>query len=506
MPYPRLPTDPHSPAAVHTRHWRLSNAAQSAYTQGAILLVVAFALRFASFGDPHLHIDEAFYFLVGQEMHAGALPYVDIWDRKPLGLFLIYWAIAGISTSVVAYQIAATVFAAGTALTIARIAGIWSNAQGALLAALLYLIWLAPLLGFGGQAPVFYNLPIALAFLLLVRSWSALKRGEVPPRVYGAMLLGGLALTIKQTAIFECLTFGLLVLVGLLRAKASLSTVARTVILSMLLGLAPMAAIGAWYWLHGHWPEFWMAMTKSSFERPPLVGYAIIHNLKVLAQLLFFPVLLAFGGFTLACFRRQLFFIALTLAWALAAILGLASIRLIADHHALPLLMPLAVAASPLLSRKWVGPALIVLLFIQSAAIWFPFNFALHRQSAAEMSRMAAFIRDNREDRGLFVFDGPPLLYAMSGTHPLSPLVFPTHFTLASERNISQFNTEGEMLAILAKRPGVVVVTDKEKDGPQRAMAALHDYTQNRCHVRMTAFSTEPRDRPNRQILYGQCR
>ena len=55
-----------------------------------ILLIAAIAVRAIAFGNPVVHVDEEFYFVTAQRMLDGALPYVDIWDRKPIGLFLIY--------------------------------------------------------------------------------------------------------------------------------------------------------------------------------------------------------------------------------------------------------------------------------------------------------------------------------------------------------------------------------------------------------------------------------
>ena len=74
------------------------------------------------FGNPVIHVDEQYYLLVGDRMLHGALPYVDIWDRKPLGLFLIFAAIRLLAgDGIMQYQIVATLFAAATALLIARI-------------------------------------------------------------------------------------------------------------------------------------------------------------------------------------------------------------------------------------------------------------------------------------------------------------------------------------------------------------------------------------------------
>lgn len=71
--------------------------------QFLVLLLITVVLRLDTFGDPNLHGDEVFYHTVGVAMHHGALPYVDVWDRKPFGLFALSWLIAGISSGMLAY-------------------------------------------------------------------------------------------------------------------------------------------------------------------------------------------------------------------------------------------------------------------------------------------------------------------------------------------------------------------------------------------------------------------
>ena len=88
-----------------------------------LLLGAALLLRAASFGNPVIEGDEGFYLLVGDRMRHGLLPYVDVWDRKPVGLFLVYAAIRLLGgEGIWQYQLVATVFAAGTALLVSRIA------------------------------------------------------------------------------------------------------------------------------------------------------------------------------------------------------------------------------------------------------------------------------------------------------------------------------------------------------------------------------------------------
>ena len=118
--------------------------ARGTAAQFALLLAIAVLLRCDTFGDPNLDDDDTFYQAAGIAMRHGALPYVDVWDRKPFGLFAIYWAIAGISSAPIAYQLVAALFAGATAAVIAAIGARWDKPSGGLFAGLCYLLWLAP--------------------------------------------------------------------------------------------------------------------------------------------------------------------------------------------------------------------------------------------------------------------------------------------------------------------------------------------------------------------------
>ena len=72
----------------------LSKPSQDSFWLFAGILLFATLVRCQTFGDPFIGFDEQFYLLVGDRMwHHGDLPFVDIFDRKPIGLFLIYAAI-----------------------------------------------------------------------------------------------------------------------------------------------------------------------------------------------------------------------------------------------------------------------------------------------------------------------------------------------------------------------------------------------------------------------------
>ena len=181
------------------------SAARARLALAAWLLAFALVSRITVFGDTNYFNDEYFYFQGGLRLWVGDLPYVDVWDRKGPGLFLTYALAGAVSSSVIAYQTLALLFAAATALCVSAIARRFTTPAGAALGGTLYLVLLVFFGGGGGQSPVFYNLWMALAALGVLRALSALDRGEASPALYVAMAAAGFALTFKQTAIAECL-------------------------------------------------------------------------------------------------------------------------------------------------------------------------------------------------------------------------------------------------------------------------------------------------------------
>ena len=463
-----------------------------------VLLVAALLLRGYTFGDPNLFIDEAFYFTAGNAMHHGALPYVDVWDRKPFGLFALYYLIAGISSAPMAYQLAATLFAALTAWLIGRIAALWSDWPGALGAGLAYLFLLSAFQGFGGQTPVFYNLFVALAALLVARSAPALRSGTVPIALPLAMLSAGLAITIKTTALFEAAFLGLYAL-SLVPAPQRLRFGLRWA----LVGALPTLAIAAGYAAAGHWSEFWQAMTGANLSADRWEAYSAQIRLRLmLASLAPLLAVAAFGWLDLKGDARRF-----TGWWIFAALIGLAAFPYFHRHYALPLLVPLCVAGGAFLSRKWIGPAATAAVCLLAYREAPPIDYAHTERSKAAMASLAAAIKQHDGGRALLLYEGPPFLYTLTDKPFPSPLAFPAHLYHAIERDVSHLNTLAEVQRVLAARPGVVVMTSEPRDGPINAetYAAVAAYVTANCQLVAKTEAPE-RLRTDQVLVWGDCR
>lgn len=466
-----------------------------------VLLLVAAALRFDTFGDPNMHGDEVFYQTVGVAMHKGALPYVDVWDRKPFGLFALSWLIAFVSYDMPAYQIAAALFAAGTAWAIARIARQWAGTTGALLAGVAYLLWLAPLQGYGGQSPVFYNLFIALAALLVFRALPDLRAGRVPKSIPCAMLLAGCGITIKTTAFFEAAFLGIYASYSLWRSAAPAQQVLKAAIVWALIGAVPSVLIAVSYWAMGHWTEYWHAMVTANLDKPPHWPTSLAR-LKVMAIALAPVALIALPGLAfLKCEARGF-----VLCWLVAALLGLASVPNFYIHYALPLLVPLCVAASGLLARRAIGIGGLAFLAILSLTMA-PVQPGHAAKSAAAIDRLTRDIREHVGKGPLLLYDAPPELYIRTGQPFITPLVFPTHLAHLIEKDVSHLSTLGETKRVLALRPGAVAMAVPPRNGPvnEETHRLVLAYVGRNCRL-VDVVPTLERQRTDMIAVWGDCR
>ena len=97
-----------APAAP--RHWAIP--ARADWLAAGALLLVVLATRAMWFGDPVADFDEQIYSLIGWRMTHGDLPFVQVWDRKPFGLFAIFAAAHWLlGPGPLAYQIVASLSA-----------------------------------------------------------------------------------------------------------------------------------------------------------------------------------------------------------------------------------------------------------------------------------------------------------------------------------------------------------------------------------------------------------
>ncbi|APT60058.1 hypothetical protein RGI145_20115 [Roseomonas gilardii] len=437
-----------------------------------LLLAVALLARGFFLGNPVLESDEQFYLLVGDRMLRGALPYLDIWDRKPVGLFLIYAGIRALGgEGIVQYQLVAVLFATATAFLVARIGAELGSRRGGLLAGMAYLLWLGAFGGEGGQAPVFYNLFVAGA------AWVALRAVACPgsfERLLGlgasAMLLAGLAMQVKYTAVFEGMFFGCALLWTGWQARMGPGKLLSAGLAWVGCALLPTAAALAAYAAMGQAQPFLFANFLSIFERNTAVLGSSLPRLLAMLGLLLPLGLCAVLGLRLSWrrsagmpeIRRATGFVA---GWALVAVAGVLVFGTYYNHYALPLLLPLSVAAAPLLgwpgARVWKVTAAAALLLVGAVATAVP--GVLHLRSRGDGSQVRALVAAMLPGARLYVFDGEAVLYLLSHSPLPTPYAFPTHLSDLRESGGIGVDQEAELRRVLASRPDYIVTTNIER-------------------------------------------
>lgn len=428
----------------------------------AAILLAAVLIRAPVAGDLNYHIDEGFYLLVGERMRDGLLPYVDIWDRKPFGLFLLYWLIATLGKgSMIAVHLAAGISAAATAMLIAAIARRWVAPLPAALAAIAYLSGLEALAGGGGQSPVFYNLPMVAMAALTLKTGDAGDLARFRRLAVAAVLCGGAALTIKQTSLPECLFFGAILAIHARRLTPSVAAWACEVALLACLGAMPSLACLGFFAVIGHGGDYLFATLLSSFGRAPMAGTERLALALYLAPRILPLVGMALAGVILLL-RDQTRSpgTGILAGWIAAGIAGLLMVPNFYDHYALPLLPSLCVGAAPLFARRPLGP--IYALLVIGISLVFAGWPALHRTRAsnAAMQAAARAITAHGGGTSLYVFDGPVHLYTLTGAPLPTRWAFPEHLSTAEERDATGADAIAELARILRTRPAVIVAAE----------------------------------------------
>ena len=445
-----------APSRLPPSAWMGSRTAQF-----VLLLGIALLFRGATFGEWNYDTDEQFYALVGRRLLAGATLYVDIWDRKPPALYLVYAAIAAVSKSVLAFQLAATLSAVLGAYGIARIAQRFVAAGAALMAATVYLALLGRFGGASGQAPVWYTTLMILAAWAIMSRLDLLRQGRIDATIAAGMAAAGLAVAFKQSAAFECGFFGLFIAVQLALARAGLARALVQVAFLATLALLPMAATFAWYWHIGHLPELWQALVTSNFARIYEGPWGRVYRLGVLLGLLGMPIVFAIMGW-LALDRaerrdsRRVF----VACWGLVAIFAVAVFPNIFYHYAIPILPPLCILCAVLFERRTIGPIAGVAMLAVGLFYGNTLNLTTRTRAHAAGPALVDYVRAETPNKRLLVWGIPNYLYVLTDAVPPSRLAFPPHLYEGAESGVSGIDEVQEMRRIIAGRPETIVVQD----------------------------------------------
>jgi len=427
----------------------------------ALITLGTLVLRAVWLGDPAPTADEQFYSLAGQQMVHGVLPFVDLWDRKPIGLFTLFALAHGIGgQSPLAYQALALVFAVAGGAMVYALARPLGGRKSAMVAALLHQMLMIAYGSYGAQSEIFH-VPLMLAAVLLLRDW---QPGAGSGRALMAMLVCGAALQIKYTVLPQCLFLGLYALWRLHEQRMPPLRIAGLAAAFTLAGLGPTALAGLIYALLGHWPAFAFANFSSFFLREASAGgRAMAAHLPAMLPL----VVLLIGGIWAALRITRphpMRHYALIAGWALSALATALLPATVYLYYFAAVVPGVVLLALPLYDcRRMTGLAMaLACLVLNYALLDMP---ARLDQSLERRQAMAALARAIAPHVGpgkgcLYIHDGPSVLYSLTGSCLPSRFAYPDHLNNALETHALGIDQAGEVARILRQRPAAIVTAD----------------------------------------------
>jgi hypothetical protein len=433
----------HSPAASRAGHVQLA----------LLMLACAFLIRLPEFGNALSGEDGQFYLVVGDQVTQGALPYVDIWDRKPFLLFALFagFRLFGGDGFLVA-QAAAAFAAAATSFVIASIARRWVGMMPAAGAGVFYLLLVSLLNGDATQTPIFYNLLVATAAWLALRIDVARDASGDVWRACLAMLLCGLAIQIKTNAVFEGAAIGLWILARMWPV-ASLGTLLRRASLFALMGLLPTILVAAGYAAVGHFDAWWFANLVSQLRKEG--GYApeSLTRLAELAPLLAVMALTAVMGF-----RRLPPSPARTLVmtWACFAFVDTFAIGNFWWHYALPFTVPVSILSAALFAIPR-GRLLFLLLTAYPLADAQIIDRIMATRARQTLTTTLAAIPSDTPTQCLLAYEIPAAYYLLTRACLVTPYIFVDHLRSSAEAGALPIDAGTALREALARKPGTIL-------------------------------------------------
>ncbi len=457
-------------------------SATTARIVGLILLaVILFRLPTLGFGI--LNPDESVYILLASGWKTGLLPYVDLIDRKPLGIFMIYGLAEGVfHNGVVGPRIFALLATFATSFMLFAFARkhLKVSVESAAVGGVLFSAYGMLFGGDAAQAPVFYMPLIAGAALLVTDALTDLVSGRPAgaTRLGATGLLLGLALQIKYSVVIECIGFGGVIMAYGALAWPRLARITRQDLVAGLAlmicgGLAPTIVVGAGYAAIGQFDAWYFCNFTSNFQRQS-TDHSLFHTMRsaMLLSLAALPLMVA-AGLYIAARRRDRFrdirpaagwVHGLLVIWFVTAMLDGFMLRQAYSHYFYGAIAPLAVLAGASLHRSFVNglrsARIVVAILLGLAGAGYAGGWVHEIDNYGSPYLAYRMANDLRADRpqSLYVFNKYGILYYLAGQKLPTKYPMPEHVLRDLEARSFGFDGNTELTRMLDARPTVIAV------------------------------------------------
>ena len=153
----------------------------------------------------------------------------------------------------------------------------------------------------------------------------------------------------------------------------------------------------------------------------------------------------------------------LLFGWLIAAFIGFISVGNFYDHYALPMIAPVCVMASFFFVNRarhiaiGIFASLIVLAGLPNP--WMTHSDTMRSRDA--IHGLTASAEPYLADGCMFIFDGPSVLYATTGSCILTKFAYPDHLSNAVEADALGVDSVAEMQRVLDAKPSLIMTTTR---------------------------------------------
>jgi Dolichyl-phosphate-mannose-protein mannosyltransferase len=452
------------------------------------LVVLAFAVRLPALVLPSMDWDEGLYLTMAADLNAGHLPYAGLWDRKPIGIFVLFALVERVfQDGVLGVRVVASLFAALGAFSLYRISLLMFQPGGTIgmAAATAYVLFSGENSGLASNTEVFF-VPLTIVGFHLglrgaLRSGGPARFGAGLPELAAGLVLG-VAFQIKYVVAFDlaALAVALVILTGedgRPRLERLWQSGPRAGALA--LGFAaPTVAVLALYAATGNLDAFLEANVAANlgYLNRPFGSPAV----PLFAAIDYGPLCVGAGlallfARRLIRSRREWRAVIVCVVWFAAVLIGLAMLRRWYEHYFIQLLPSLCLLIGFVATRAILDVArtryelscAIGLLF---AAGFFAANkdaflaagdLVLQRhargdRAAGDVPRIVArdLAGELRSGDAVFVFDQDPVIYYLAKAAPPTRYPFPGHWI---DGTGGIFDPLAELEQVLGRKPRFIV-------------------------------------------------
>jgi hypothetical protein len=403
---------------------------------------------------------------MAQQLLQGKLIYVDVWDTKPLGIFLLFAAVLGVfGQSIFAIRLAGAVVVALTGWLLYRsklLLG--ANKQVALFGGVLYVVLMSAYrFGMAINTEVFFNAFVVMGLYFLLRKESVVS-------FFLAGLAWGLGFIVKYVVLFDAFAI-VLVLIGVKWLIRKEMKPMRGVVLLMIMAIGfalPFLLCNGFYYLIGHYPAFY----EATFEVPGRYTSTVIWTdamaFIVKFHLKFLPAMLLFYYAVVRkwpAIRKGDVEVLLPLVWFMVVWVPVILPGKYFDHYFGQLLLSVSLMASAVaglekerwyawLKRNTAAFILTLSVLVLGLVVGNQSYFFTSQDTSAKIATRI----ENKLQAGETVYAGKKLqaVYFLLNVPPPTKYVHPTLLTFASHVRTLGVDPDQEFRQILEKEPRFV--------------------------------------------------